>query len=139
MKNRFNVRIPVTEDPQVKETEAKHVKEIAEKDYETEALGTALPVALSFYEKDSKPCETFAPRFAAVAEKFSGKVRFLKADRVANAQLASRHGVSASPTVVFLVGGKERGERLAGEDIKRPDLKARVEAMLGVPAVTTAA
>ena len=42
MANRFNVRVPVSEDPKVKEVEALHVKEIAEKDYEVEVLGTAL-------------------------------------------------------------------------------------------------
>ncbi len=132
MGNRFNVRIPVTEDPSGKETAALHVKELAEKDYEGEVVGAALPVVLDFYGKESKACEALAPRLAAVAEKFAGKVRFLKVLRAANAELAARLGVTASPTLVFLVGGKEKGERLSGEDIKRTDVKARVEAMIGV-------
>jgi thioredoxin len=132
MKNRFNVRVPVNEDPKVKENEALHVKEIAEKDYETEVVGAALPVVLDFYGTESKACESLAPRFAAVAEKFAGKVRFLKILRSANAELATKLGVTASPTLVFLQGGKEKGERLSGEDIKRTELKARVESMLGV-------
>lgn len=130
MKDRFHVRGPVNEDPLVKETAALHVKEIAEKDWEIEVAATALPVVLDFYGADSKACETLAPRYAAVAEKFAGKVRFLKVLRAGNAALAARLGVSASPTLVFLVGGKEKGERLSGEDIKRTELKARVEAML---------
>jgi thiol-disulfide isomerase/thioredoxin len=135
MANRFGVRLPVAEDPKVLETAAQHVKEIAEKDYETEVAGAALPVVLDFYAKDSKVCETLAPRFAAVAEKFAGKVRFLKVLRVGNDQLAAKFGITASPTLVFLQGGNEKGERLTGEDIKRTELKARVEAMLGVAAV----
>ncbi len=136
MKNRFGVRMPVTEDPKVLEVAALHVKEIAEKDYETEVVGAALPVVLDFHGgKESKACEELAPRFAAVAEKFAGKVRFLKVLRAANAELASKLGVTASPTLVFLQGGKEKGERLSGEDIKRTALKARVEAMLGVTPV----
>jgi thioredoxin 1 len=141
MANRFNVRVPVSEDPAVKEVAALHVKEIAEKDYETEVVGSALPVVLDFYGgAESKACEALAPRFAAVAEKFTGKVRFLKVLRSANAQLAAKLGVTASPTLVFLQGGKEKGERLTGDDIKRTDVKARVEAMLGiVPAVAPVA
>jgi thioredoxin 1 len=134
MANRFNVRPPVTEDPDVKAIEAQHVKEIAQKDYEAEVVAAALPVALRFYAEDSKACEALGPRFAAVAQKFSGKVRFLKVSRPANAQLAQKLGVTACPTIVFLQGGKEKGERLSGQDIKRPDLKARVEAMVGVTA-----
>jgi thioredoxin-like negative regulator of GroEL len=122
----------VNEDPAVKEVEALHVKEIAEKDYETEVVGAPLPVVLDFYGKESKACEALAPRFAAVAEKFTGKVRFLKVLRLANAQLAAKLGVTASPTLVFLKGGKETGQRLSGEDIKRTALKAGVEAMLGM-------
>jgi thioredoxin 1 len=131
-KNRFNVRVPVSEDPKVKEIAALYVKEIAEKDYETEVVATALPVVLDFYATDSKACETLAPRYAAVAEKFSGKVRFLKVLRATNAELAAKLGVTATPTLLFLVGGKEKGERLTGDDIQRTALKARVEAMLGV-------
>ena len=130
MGNRFNVRVPVNEDPQVKETEALHVKEIHESDWETEVVATPLPVVVDFYAPESKACETLAPRFAAVAEKFSGKVRFLKVKRSANAGLAEKLGVTASPTLVFLAGGKEKAERLSGDDIKRTELKARVEAML---------
>ena len=129
MGNRFNVRLPVSEDPKVKEVEALHVKEIAEKDYEAEVVGAALPVVLDFYAKESKACEALAPRFAAVAEKFAGKVRFLKVLRAGNAKLAERLGVTASPTLVFFAGGKEIGDRLSGEDIQRTALKARVEAL----------
>jgi thioredoxin-like negative regulator of GroEL len=140
MKNRFNVRVPVSEDPEVKAVAALHVKEIAEKDYEAEVVGSALPVALHFYGSESKACETLSPRFAAVAERFSGKVRFLKVLRLGNAQLAGKLGVTASPTVLFLSGGKEAGERLSGEDIRRTELKARVEGLVpaAAPAVAQA-
>jgi thioredoxin len=139
MKNRFDVRPPVSEDPKVKEVAALHVKEIAEKDWETEVVHAALPVVLDFYAADSKACETLAPRFAAVAEKFTGKVRFLKVLRQANSQLATKLGVTSSPTLVFLREGKEIGERLTGEDIKRTELKARVETLLGIVPIAAAA
>ncbi len=130
MKDRFNARVPVNEDPEVKAVEALHVKEIAEADYGAEVVQSALPVALQFYDAESKVCETFSPRFAAVAQRFSGKVRFLKVLRPATAQLASKFGVSASPTVLFLSRGEETAERLSGEEIKRTDLTGRVEALL---------
>jgi thioredoxin-like negative regulator of GroEL len=136
MKDRFNARVPVNEDPEVKAVEALHVKEIREADYEAEVAASALPVALHFYGAESKACETLAPRFAAVAQRFAGRVRFLKVQRLASAQLASKLRVTASPTVLFFSAGKETAERLAGDDIKRVDLKARVEALAraGAPA-----
>jgi thioredoxin-like negative regulator of GroEL len=137
MGNRFSARIPPTDDPGGRTAAATHVREIVENDYDDE-LGGVLPIVLDFYGTESKACQALAPRFAAVAERFAGKVRFLKVLRQANAKLAARLGVTASPTLIFFVGGKELGERLAGDDIKRTELKARVEAMLGDPAAVSA-
>ncbi len=129
MANRFNVKIPVTENPNEKEIAILHVKEITEKDFEAEVLGAALPVVLDFYSADSKPCEALAPRFAAVAQKFAGKVRFLRILQGGGA-LSAKLGVTGSPTLVFFKGGKEAGERLSGDDVKRTALKSGVEALL---------
>jgi thioredoxin 1 len=128
--NRFNIKLPDTRDPKEAETAATYVKELAEQDYEKEVAGAALPVVLDFYAKDSKPCEALAPRYAAVAEKFAGKVVFLKVLNQQNSALAKQLGVAAAPTVVFFKGGKELGERLTGQEILRTALKARVEALL---------
>lgn len=130
MANRFSVKIPVTENPKEQQTAALHVQEIAAQDYEKEVLGADLPVVVDFYAKDSKPCEELAPRFAAVAEKFAGKVRFVKVLRQGNAELATKLGVTSDPTLVFFKGGKELGARLTGDDIKRTAVKAQVEALL---------
>jgi thioredoxin 1 len=130
MANRFNVKLPATVDPKAAETAAVHVKEIAAKDYDTEVLAGPLPVAVHFYAADSKPCEALAPRFAAVAEKFTGKVAFVKILRQGNAALAEKLGVTASPTVVFFKGGKEVGTRLGGDEVLRTAVKAGVEALL---------
>jgi thioredoxin-like negative regulator of GroEL len=136
MGNRFSAKIPPQDDPGGKTAAAAHVREIVEDDYEHEVAG-GLPIVLDFYGADSKACEALAPRFAAVAERFAGRVRFLKVLRQGNAKLASRLVVTASPTLIFLVGGKEVGTRLVGDDIKRTELKSRVEVMLGRPAVVS--
>jgi thioredoxin-like negative regulator of GroEL len=130
--NRVSMRLPVNEDPAAKAAEALHVKEITEAEFDAQVVAEPLPVALEFFGKDSKACEALGPRFAAVAEKFAGKVRFLKISRSDSAALAARLGVTTAPTIVFLRRGEAKGERLSGDDIKRPELKARVEALLGI-------
>lgn len=130
MANRFNVKSGAIANPKENDAAAVHVKEIAEKDFEAAVVGAALPVALDFYAAGSKPCEELAPRFAAVAEKFAGKVVFMKVLRQANAALAAKLGVTGDPTVLFFKGGKETGERLSGEEIKRTALKAQVDALV---------
>ena len=140
MSNRFNVWVPGgADDVARKEAAALHVTELAAKDYEAQVVGTALPVVLDFYAADSKACEALAPRLAAVAEKYAGKVRVFRVQRSANAELAAKLGVTAEPTVLFLQGGKEKGERLTGDDIQRTALKARIEALLGVTPIVQGA
>ena len=106
------------------------VKELLEKDYDAEVLKSAEPVAVDFYSADSAPCATLAPRYGAVAEKFDGKIRFFKILRGNNEALAKTLNVTSSPTLLFFKNGKELGERLTGDDIKRTSLKASVEALL---------
>lgn len=131
MANRFNIK-PTREESTAATAalEVVHVFELAEAEYEAQVTAATLPVVLDFYAADSKPCEALAPRYAAVAEKFAGKVRFLKASHLRSPALAARLGVTAAPTVVFFKNGQELGERLSGAEIQRTALKARVEALL---------
>jgi len=110
---------------------SQHVKEITAADYEREVVAAGEPVVLDFFSTECPPCEALAPKFEAVAQQFAGKARFLKVFRQGNRELASKLGVTGSPTLVFFKGGQEVGERLGGEDIKRTAIKAQVEAMLG--------
>ncbi len=109
---------------------SEHVKEIGAQDYEREVLAADEPVVLDFYSTECPPCEALAPKFEAVAGQFAGKVRFVKIFRQGNRELATRLGVTGSPTLVFYEGGREVGARMTGEDIKRSALKAAVEAMV---------
>ncbi|HYH94582.1 thioredoxin family protein [Hyalangium sp.] len=116
----------VTEEVKTKQS----VKELVEKDYTVAVLESTLPVVLDFYSPDSAACTALAPRFGAVAEKFEGKIQFIKILRQNNPGLSEKLGVTTSPTLVFFKQGQESGQRLTGNDIKRTDLKAQVEALL---------
>lgn len=107
-----------------------NVKEIDQSQYESEVVASSSPVVLDFFSTECPPCEALAPKFEAVAEQFVGKAKFLKIFRQGNRELATRLGVTGSPTLVFFKGGKEVGERMTG-DIKRSDLKRSVEQLLG--------
>lgn len=106
------------------------VEEISANQYEERVLGAETPVVLDFFSTECPPCEALAPKFQAVAEQFAGKVRFLKIFRQGNRELATRLGVSGSPTLLFFKAGREVGARMTGEDIKRSALKSAVEALL---------
>lgn len=106
------------------------VDEITAADYARRVLDSETPVVLDFFSTECPPCEALAPKFEAVAEQLAGKVRFLKIFRQGNRELATRLGVTGSPTLLFFKGGHEVAPRMSGEDIKRSALKSTVEALL---------
>src|SRR5512133_4223283 len=110
---------------------SEYVKEIAAQDYEREVLAAPGPVVLDFYSTECPPCEALAPKYEAVAEAFAGRARFLKIFRQGSRELATRLGVTGSPTLVFFKDGEEVGERMSGEEIKKSALRAQVEAIAG--------
>jgi thioredoxin-like negative regulator of GroEL len=114
----------------VEAAEKQYVKELIETNYEAEVLKSNLPSVVDFYSNDSEPCKALAPRYGAVAEKFDGKFRFFRILRQDGAGLSASLKVTTSPTLVFFKNGAESGERLTGADIKRTELKAKVEALL---------
>jgi thioredoxin-like negative regulator of GroEL len=111
---------------------SQHVKEIGGAEYQAEVVeaSRAQPVVLDFYSTECPPCEALAPKYEAVAEAFAGRARFLKIFRQGNRELATRLGVTGSPTLVFFKEGREVGERMTGEEIKKTAIKAQVESML---------
>lgn len=106
------------------------VQEIAAPDFEQQVLASAEPVVLDFFSTECPPCEALAPKYDAVAEQLEGRVRFLKIFRQGSRELATRLGVTGSPTLLFFKGGREVGARMSGEEIKRSALKAAAEALL---------
>ncbi len=107
------------------------VKEITAAEFDREVKAAGLPVVLDFYSTECPPCAALAPKFEALAEQFEGKARLVKIFRQGNRELAVALGVTGSPTLVFFDGqGREQGERMSGEDIKRSALKARIESLV---------
>ncbi|MBI5547090.1 MAG: thioredoxin fold domain-containing protein [Deltaproteobacteria bacterium] len=106
-----------------------HVQVIEAAQFEGEVLASSTPVVLDFYSTECPPCEALAPKFEALADKYAGRVRFLKIFRQGNRELADKLGVTGSPTLVFFKSGKEIGERLTGE-IQRSSIKGALDTLL---------
>jgi thiol-disulfide isomerase/thioredoxin len=106
------------------------VEEITAAEFEGKVVDAGAPVVLDFFSTECPPCEALAPKYEAVAEQFAGRVRFLKVFRQGSRELATRLGVTGSPTLLFFRAGREAGPRMSGDDIKRSALKAAVEALL---------
>lgn len=104
------------------------MKEISSAEFETEVLSEGL-VALDFYSTECPPCEALAPKFESLNNLYGKDIKFIKIFRQENRELASKLGVSSSPTVLFFKDGQQVGTTLSG-GIKRKDLMNNLDSML---------
>jgi thioredoxin 1 len=88
-------------------------REISQAEYESEVVGSPVPVLLDVYGEHCGPCRQLAPVIDRLAEAYEGRARVLKVEAGANQELAGGLAVSSVPTVVAFRDGQEVG-RLVG-------------------------
>ncbi|HLP05594.1 MAG TPA: FAD-dependent oxidoreductase [Paludibacter sp.] len=104
------------------------MKEINAADFEREVIKGG-KVVVDFYSTECPPCEALAPKFEAMAELYGEKIKFLKIFRQGNRELATKLGVSSSPTLLFFDNGKQVLDTISG-GIKKAEIRQRLDAML---------
>lgn len=109
------------------------MKEINSADFQQEVL-EAGKVVLDFYSTECPPCEALAPKFDAMAALYGEKIKFIKIYRQGNRELATRLGVSSSPTLLFFDNGKQILDTISG-GIKKSEMTARLDQMLSAEEV----
>jgi thioredoxin 2 len=67
----------------------------------------SVPVIIDFWAPWCGPCLGFAPTFAAAAQKFGGKLVFVKVDTEANQALGAQYNIRSIPTLAVLKGTQE--------------------------------
>jgi thioredoxin 1 len=88
-------------------------REISQAEYESEVVGSPVPVLLDVYGEDCGPCRQLAPVIDRLAAAYEGRARVLKVEAGANRELAGGLAVSSVPTVLAFRDGREVG-RLVG-------------------------
>lgn len=79
---------------------------INEKNFESEVIGSEIPVLLDFWATWCGPCMMLAPILAEVAEENEGKVKVGKVNVDECPGLAARFGIASIPTVLLFKDGK---------------------------------
>jgi thioredoxin 1 len=74
--------------------------------FNTEVLGSDLPVLVDFWATWCGPCHRVAPEVEAVAEQLMGRAKVFKLDVDESPQLAQEYGVQSIPTLLIFKGGK---------------------------------
>src|SRR6476661_977688 len=82
-------------------------REISQSEYESEVVGSPVPVLLDVYGEHCGPCRQLSPVIDRLAGEYEGRARVLKIEAGANRELAGGLAVSSVPTVLAFQGGRE--------------------------------
>ncbi len=74
--------------------------------FERDVMQSQTPVVVDFYADWCGPCKMLAPHFAALADEYAGRVKFVKVNVDEDNELAARYGISGVPTLLFFKGGR---------------------------------
>ena len=113
----------------------KHVTEITDQAFETEVLKSELPVVVDFWAPWCGPCRMMSPILEAAAEKWAGRVKFVKINTDEHAAVAGQMGIMAIPTLIVFARGAEN-DRIVGV-VQQAALEAKIAPLLG-PAAPSA-
>jgi thioredoxin 1 len=92
------------------------MKEVDKDTFETEVVGSELPVMVDFWGPQCVPCLALMPRIESLAGTYEGRVKLTKVEAPKNRRLCLNLKVLALPTFLFYKNGKE-AERLSGESV----------------------
>lgn len=90
--------------------------------FETEVLGSDVPVLVDFWATWCMPCRMLAPVIEEIASENEGKIKVGKVNVDENPDLARKYGVMSIPTVLVFKNG-ELTATSVGVDSKENILK----------------
>ena len=82
------------------------ITEITQQNFESEVLGSSVPVLVDFWASWCGPCRMLSPVVDELAEKYEGKVKFGKINVDEQPRLAMNYGVESIPTLLLFKDGR---------------------------------
>jgi thioredoxin 1 len=103
-----------------------NTKTFDDANFESEVLGSDVPVLVDFWAEWCGPCQLLAPTIDELANEYAGRIKVGKVDVDQAAKTAARFGIQSIPTVVLFESGQPV-ERLVGARPKK-EFKALLDA-----------
>lgn len=79
---------------------------VTDSSFQSEVLGSQIPVLVDFWAVWCAPCRAIAPALEELATQYKGQVKVAKVDVDANNEVAQKFGIRSIPTLLLFKGGK---------------------------------
>jgi thioredoxin 1 len=101
---------------------------ITDANFETEVVGSKMPVLVDFFADWCGPCRMLSPIVEELARDYAGRIKVGKVDVDQNQGIAEKFGIASIPTVILFKGGKNV-EKVIGLETKA-ELRKRLDKLL---------
>ncbi|MBE7518149.1 MAG: thioredoxin [Thermoflexaceae bacterium] len=103
-------------------------REVTDATFESDVVGSDLPVLVDFWAPWCGPCRMVAPLVDELSDEYAGKVNFFKMNTDENPAVPSKFGIRSIPTLLIFKGGELQGSIVGFRP--KSELKKRLEEAL---------
>jgi thioredoxin 1 len=79
---------------------------ITDQNFQTEVLGSEMPVLVDFWATWCGPCRSIAPAVEELAKQYAGKIKVGKLDIDAHQDVPQKYSIMSIPTLMMFKGGQ---------------------------------